>query len=89
MPALQITITSIPVFPVICLAALAMRRRSRSVPRDAPESEQIVGLLMRTRPSRIRPLKHPTSGERKRRFGQTTLRGDSAELRRQQTFLIH
>lgn len=29
---------------VICLAALAMRRRSRSVPRDAPEHEQIVGL---------------------------------------------
>ena len=40
-----------PTILVICLAALAMRRRSRSVPRDAPEREKIVGLLMRTRPS--------------------------------------
>lgn len=33
-----------PAYFVICLAALAMRRRSRSVPRDAHEREQIVGL---------------------------------------------
>lgn len=43
---------------MICLAALAMRRRSRSVPRDAHEREQIVGLLMRTRPTD--PPKDPT-----------------------------
>lgn len=68
---------------MICLAALAMRRRSRSVPRDAPEREQIVGLLSCAQdPQGIRPLQVAlvTSGRERAEMllGQTTLRMETA-----------
>lgn len=65
-----------------------MRRRSRSVPRDAHEREQIVGLSHAHKTlTQVRPLQH--LGRAETSLGQTTLRGESAELRSQQTFLIH
>jgi hypothetical protein len=79
---------------LICLAALAMRRRSRSVPRDAPEREQIVGLshVHKTLEESGRCNLHLSHLERAGgNVARTnnTANGDSAEPRSQQTFLIH
>ena len=71
---------------MICLAALAMRRRSRSVPRDAPEREQIVGLshahktLEESGRCNLHILHLELAGGKVARTNNTA-NGDSAELR--------
>jgi hypothetical protein len=71
-----------------------MRRRSRSVPRDAPEREQIVGLshahktLSESGRCKLHLLLLGRADGKVARTNNTA-NGDSAELRSQQTFLIH